>query len=407
MAIIVQKFGGSSLADINCIRGVAEIIKHEALKGNQVVAVVSAMFGNTDNLLQMCREIRPAIDNQAVSEYDVVISSGEQIAAGLVSLALQNIGIAAMSLVNWQIKLRTDSSHTKARIESLENANEILKILASGKVIIVPGFQGISKNDRITTLGRGGSDTSAIAIAIALSAERCDIYKDVDGVYTADPKICTKAKKIDHLSHEEMLELSSTGSKVLQTRAVEIAMRHNFDIYVRSTFKLDNKGTVISSKNIAKSNTICGISHTLKEVMFSITEIENFVAFFDIFLENLEKENIEIDMIINNEYEKNGLELGDLTFAVLDSEVLRLEKIIAKMKDLFKFQTTVNREVAKISIIGAKIDSEKGIAAKMFHVVSKHSIQTLAISTSNIKVSILVSSIFAELAIRVIHDEFF
>lgn len=407
MSIIVQKFGGSSVADINCIKGVAEIAKKEMENGNQVVVIVSAMFGTTDNLLQMCENIKPPIDSQSASEYDVVISSGEQVTAGLLSLAIQSIGVKSVSMSNWQIQLKTDSNYTKSRILAVDNVDEIKKNLNLGKIVVIPGFQGVSQENRSTTLGRGGSDTSAIAIAISLGAERCDIYKDVKGVFTADPRVCKNAKKIDKLSHEEMLELSSTGSKVLQTRAVEIAMRHNFDINVRSTFDLSDKGTIISGRFSESNNVVSGISHTTKEAMFTISEIENFNQFLSVFLQNLKEKNIGIDMIVTNEYEKDGKTLNDLTFSVLQSELSRLELATSQASKIFKFNSNVNKDVVKISIVGLKMEKEHGVASRMFSALLKHKIDILAISTSSIKVSVLTPSYFCELALRIIHDEFF
>lgn len=407
MSIIVQKFGGSSVANVECIQNVAKIIKAEFQKGNKVIAVVSAMFGTTDNLISLCDSIHKASDKMSASEYDAVISSGEQISAGLVAMALINNGIKAVSMNGWQIGLKTDDSYSKARILGLYNKEKILQKLNNGFVVVVPGFQGISSEQRTTTLGRGGSDASAIAIAISIGAARCDIYKDVKGVYTTDPRICENARKIDHLSHEEMLEMSSTGSKVLQTRAVEMAMRHNFPINVRSTFDLSDLGTIISGEKVKKNDIISGISHTAKELLFSINRISNFKDFFSILLESLILHNIEIDILVTNEYQDGDKSFGDISFSLLLTDLHRLKIVIDSMKKLFSFETKINDDVVKISIVGSEINEYSGIAGRLFKALGKYNVPVLSIGSSPIKISTIIPAHFSEFAIKTIHDEFF
>ena len=403
MAIIIQKFGGSSVADIEKINNVARIVQSEVKKKNQVVVVVSAMQGETDRLLGLANQILHPITSEAMSEYDVIASSGEQISAGLLALALQKIKIPAISMLGWQIKLNTTNDHTKGRIIKCSNIKLIQKHLKDKKVVVVAGFQGVTKNHRITTLGRGGSDTSAVAIGIAMNAKRCDIYKDVDGIFTTDPRICKEAKKIDKISIEEMLELSSTGSKVLQVRAVELAMKYNIDICVRPTFNVKNTGTILVSNDQKTKKIVTGISCSANENMINIYKIENSIKFYTELFNEFKTNKIDIDMIIQNE----DNEMSEMTFLANKIDLINIELILKKIKKIAKFdKMTVNENIAKISIVGAKMKNESGILSKTLLALMKNNIDQLAISTSDIKISIVVNEKEKENVVKILHKAF-
>lgn len=407
--IIVQKFGGSSVADVEKIQNVAKIVQKEKNNSNSVVVVVSAMFGETDRLLGLCGEIRKSVDSHAMAEYDSVVASGEQVSAGLLALALQDIGIKAVSMCGWQAGLKTDEFHMKARINSIESSEKMLDLLNNDYVVVVAGFQGIAETNRITTLGRGGSDASAVALAISLNANRCDIYKDVDGVYTTDPRVCSAAKKIDNLSLEEMLELSSTGSKVLQVRAVEMAMRYGMTICVRSTFDLEKPGTMITKNtNPENLSLIAGISHTVNESVITVKKIENIAEFYVTAFGKFLSSNIGTDMIIQNEYLENDKSITDMTFVVNKSEFDRMKVALDEVKTNCAFSDiSVQDDVAKISIVGVNMKNSPGITSKMFIALAKVSINVICISTSDIKISIIVERKYMELAVRTLHEVFF
>lgn len=403
--IIVQKFGGSSLGTIEKIKNVAKIVEKEIKNGNKVITVVSAMQGETDKLLLMAREIANPTDLDLMSEYDVISSTGEQVSAGLLSLALQSIGIKAKSLLNWQIKLRTNSNYTNARIEEIVNSQLIIEELNSKDVIIIAGFQGITDKDRITTLGRGGSDTSAVAVAISVNAERCDIYKDVDGIYTADPRICSEAKKMDEITLEEMLELSSTGSKVLQVRSIELAMKYGMKMCVRSTFDLSKTGTLLV-KELKSENKkpVTGISHTTNEALFYLFSRENFNLIEKELIFKLLNDNIHTDLIVRNSYSKNS---KSISFTVNKSDLSRLNLIIEDLKFKNKLLNwEIKENVCKISLVGFGMKKESGVIGRVFEVLSKFNIEILSVSTSDIKISLIVNSKYLELAVRLLHAEF-
>ena len=406
--IVVQKFGGSSVADVEKIKNVAKIVKHQRDNGDKVVVVVSAMLGKTDELLSLCSGIRQNIDNDAMAEYDAVVASGEQVTAGLLALALQEIGVKAKSMCGWQIGLHTDSSYTKARITSIENVHILQQYLDSENVVVVAGFQGISDDGRISTLGRGGSDTSAIALGISLKADRCDIYKDVDGVYTSDPRICNRAQKIDTMSLEEMLEMSSTGSKVLQVRAVEMAMRYGMPIYVRSTFNLAMAGTMITKDGGSEGENLAGISHTVNESMITVSGIGDISKFYVEILGKFLQNNIGIDMLIQNEYLQDEASFSDITFVINKSEVERMRLTLEDFSGKNVFANfTIQHDIAKISVVGASMRNISGVAAKIFTSLKSESIDILCVSTSDIKVSAVVKVKYIELALRTLHEVFF
>ena len=397
MALIVQKFGGTSVADIECIRNAAKKVKRELDQGNQVAVVVSAMSGVTDQLVDWACQ---ANARPTASEYDVVVASGEQVTTGLFSLMLQGMGIPARSYLGWQIPIKTDGRHSKARIESIE-INGLRDSLAK-EVAIVAGFQGVSETNRITTLGRGGTDTSAVALAAALGADRCDIYTDVDGVYTADPRIVSSARKLDKITYEEMLELASQGAKVLQTRSVEIAMRHNVPLRVLSSFN-ENSGTcVVGEDEIMEKELVSGITYSRDEAKISLIGIPDKPGMASVFFGPLADEGINVDMIVKNVAEKDGT--ADLTFTVpRDSHKQVLEILKTNgAKDGYK-RIVSDPNVAKISVVGVGMRSHAGVARAMFDALGAKGIDVQVISTSEIKISVLVAEEYTELAVRALH----
>ncbi|MFP6713202.1 MAG: aspartate kinase [Rhodospirillales bacterium] len=401
MARIVQKFGGTSVADIERIKNAALRAKAEYDAGNQVVVVVSAMAGVTNQLVEYVDKIGGLYDAR---EYDVVVSSGEQSNAGLMALAIQELGIQARSWLGWQIAIETDDIHGKARITGIAT-DELEKRLANGEIVVVPGFQGISPANRITTLGRGGSDLTAVALAGALNADRCDIYTDVDGIYTTDPRIVAKAQKLDKITYEEMLEMASLGSKVLQTRSVELAMNHKVRVQVRSSFE-DTPGTIVVSEDeIVEQQVVSGISQSKDEAKITLLKIADQPGVAAAIFGPLAEAAVNVDMIVQNISEDGNT--TDLTFTVgrvdLDTAVSVLEK---KQDEIGIGEIVADSDVVKISVVGVGMRSHAGVAQKMFQTLADKGINIKVISTSEIKVSVLVAEEYGELAIRALHTAY-
>lgn len=403
MALIVQKFGGTSVASIERIRSVAGRVKKELDLGNKVAVVVSAMAGVTNQLIGYVHEISPLGTPEAWSEYDQVVSSGEQVTSGLLALALQEMGVPARSFSGWQIPLVTDAAHGKARIAHIA-PEAVQEALDSGMVAVVAGFQGIHQG-RITTLGRGGSDTSAVAIAAALKADRCDIYTDVDGVYTTDPRIVEGARKLEKITYEEMLELASLGAKVLQTRSVEMAMNHGVVVQVLTSFA-DTPGTLlVKEEDIVEQKRITGIAYSRDEARITLTEIANVPGMSAALFGPLADANINVDMIVQNVTEDGRA--TDITFTVSKSDIDRAQAAVDKAKAKLKFKSMhTDRNVAKVSIVGVGMRSHAGIAQTMFKALADKNINILVISTSEIKTSVLIAEEYTELAVRALHAAF-
>lgn len=403
MALIVMKFGGTSVADVEKIENAADKVVKEVERGHKVAVVVSAMSGVTNQLVGYCSEISPLHD---VREYDTVVASGEQVTAGLMAMALQKRGVTARSWLGWQIPIKTNNIHGKARIEEIET-KELHKRLDAGEVLVVPGFQGVTKNKRITTLGRGGSDTSAVALAAALKADRCDIYTDVKGVYTADPRIVPKAKMIPKISYEEMLELASLGSKVLQTRSVEMGAKSGVPIQVLSTFEpylgSDLKGTLVTNEeNIVEQEIVSGIAHNKDEAKVTVVGVEDKPGIAASLFEPLAKAAINVDMIVQNISSRDGK--TDMTFTVPRADLERALKTLEGLNNKLKYETlVVDPKVAKVSVVGIGMRSHAGVANKMFRTLADKGINIQVISTSEIKISVLIQEDYTELAVRSLH----
>ena len=403
MALIVQKFGGTSVATIERIRNVAIKVKKEVDQGNLVAVVVSAMSGVTNQLVGYVQELSPLNTQVAWAEYDQVVSSGEQVTSGLLALALQEMGIPARSFSGWQIPLETDDAFGKARIAQIIPEN-VKQVLSQGMVAVVAGFQG-TYNGRVTTLGRGGSDTSAVALAAALKADRCDIYTDVDGVYTTDPRIVEGARKLDKITYEEMLELASLGAKVLQTRSVEMAMNHQVTVQVLTSFA-DIPGTLlVNEENIVEQKRITGIAYSRDEARITLTEISNVPGMSAALFGPLAESNINVDMIVQNVTEDG--KATDITFTVPKSDLDRALMAVEKAKVQLKFKSMhADRNVAKVSIVGVGMRSHAGVALTMFKALADKNINILVISTSEIKTSVLIAEEYTELAVRALHAAF-
>ncbi|MBL4692524.1 MAG: aspartate kinase [Magnetovibrio sp.] len=401
MALIVMKFGGTSVGDIERIQNVAKRVKSEVDAGNQVAVVVSAMSGVTNQLVDYVTSVTPLYDTR---EYDVVVSSGEQVTSGLLALALQDLGIPARSWMGWQLPVNTDDAHGKARIIGIE-AEELLKRLAAGEVAVVPGFQGLGTDNRITTLGRGGSDTSAVALAAALNADRCDICTDVDGVYTTDPRIVSKAKKLDRVTFEEMLEMASLGAKVLQTRSVEVAMKHGVRLQVRSSFS-DEPGTlVVNEDEIVEQELISGIAYSRDEAKITLVGVSDQPGVAALIFGPLAEAAINVDMIVQNVSDDG--KSTDMTFTVTMRDLDKaLETVRDHAKEFGYKELISDADVVKISVIGVGMRSHAGIAQRMFQALAEKGINIQVISTSEIKVSVLIPEEYTELALRSLHTAY-
>ena len=401
MARIVMKFGGTSMAGIERIRHVAGLVRREAETGNEVLVVVSAMAGETDRLIQFCREAAALHDSK---EYDVVVASGEQVTAGLLAMTLQNMGLKARSFMGWQL-VKASAVHGNARVEAIERS-ALDEALTTGTIAVIPGFQGVSEDGRVATLGRGGSDTSAVAIAAGVHADRCDIYTDVDGVYTTDPRIVPKASKLDTITYEEMLELTGVGAKVLQTRSVGLAMRENLPLRVLSAFE-DRPGTEIVAElgETMEHNAIAGIAADRNEARITLTGIADQPGMLARVIAPLAEAGIAVDMIVHAATPDRGS--SDLTFTVARASLAQAAAVLDAARATIGFKDMLTDEaVAKVSIVGVGIRSNPALAATMFRTLAERNINLLAVSASEIKVSVLVAEEQMELAVRVLHSAF-
>lgn len=401
MARIVQKFGGTSVADIDRIKAVAQRVKRAVDAGDEVAVVVSAMSGTTNQLVEWTRAVSPMHDAR---EYDVVVSAGEQITVGLMAMALQDIGVDARSWLGWQIPMETDDVHGRARIEDVK-ADEIVRRFGLGQVAVMAGFQGIASDNRITTLGRGGSDTSAVALAAAIDADRCDIYTDVDGIYTSDPRIVTRARKLDKITYEEMLEMASLGAKVLQTRSVELAMNHRVRLQVLSSFE-DAPGTlVVDEEEIVEQEIVSGIAHSGNEAKITLVRVPDNPGIAAAIFGPLSEASIIVDMIVQNVSEDGNA--TDLTFTVPKDDLSRTMEVLEAAQDELGFERVVgDPDVVKISVVGVGMRSHAGVAMRMFQALADKGINIQVISTSEIKISVLVSDAYTELALRSLHTAY-
>jgi aspartate kinase len=402
MSRIVMKFGGTSMAGIERIRSVAQRVRREAEAGNEVLVVVSAMAGETDRLVQLCREAAPLHDPK---EYDVVVASGEQVTAGLLAMTLQAMDLNARSFMGWQL-VKASGVHGNARVDTVEAAL-LDEALSGGTVAVIPGFQGVSSDGRLATLGRGGSDTSAVAIAAGVKADRCDIYTDVDGVYTTDPRIVPRAQKLSQMTFEEMLELAGVGAKVLQVRSVGLAMRENLPLRVLSAFE-DAPGTDIVAELSGaqmERNLIAGIAADRNEARVTLTGVPDRPGTVATVIAPLADAGIQLDMIVHAATPNAGF--SDLTFTVPRASLAQAMAVIEQRRGKIGYAELVTDDgVAKVSIVGVGIRSNPQLAAKMFEVLAERQINLLAVSTSEIKVSALIAEAELELAVRVLHSAF-
>ncbi len=409
MALIVQKFGGTSVGDIARIQNVAKKVKAELDKKNQVIVVVSAMSGVTNQLVSYCNEVSALMSDESLAEYDAVIASGEQITCGLLALELQSMGYQARSFLGWQIPVVTDDVHSKARIDEIDG-KFLLEALKTHHVIVIAGFQGVNQaTNRVTTLGRGGSDTSAVAIAAAVKADLCDIYTDVDGVYTTDPRITDRACKLNKIAYEEMLEMAYSGSKVLQTRSVAMAMSHNVRVRVLSSFQevTENSGTILvnNEEEIMERRVITGISYSKNDVRITLSRMPDHPGLSASIFGVLAKKEVNIDMIVQNA-SADGKSV-DITFTTSKDELERAKAALDSVKNEVKYeQISIDENVAKISVIGVGMVSHSGVAHTMFKTLADKGINILVISTSEIKISVLIAREYGELAVRVLHTAY-
>ncbi len=398
---IVMKFGGTSLADVERIKAVAVRVKREVDAGHEAAVVVSAMAGTTNQLVGWTNAVAPLHDAR---EYDTVVAAGEQVNSGLLALALQDLGISARSWQGWQIPIETDDAHGKARIRRIETA-ELDKRMSRGEVPVVSGFQGRGSDNRITTLGRGGSDTSAVALAAALGADRCDIFTDVDGVYTSDPRIVAKARKLDKITYEEMLEMASLGAKVLQIRSVEMAMKHHVRLQVLSSF-VDRPGTlVVDEDEIVEQELVSGIAYSRDEAKITLIQVPDRPGVAASIFGPLAEANINVDMIVQNTSERG--DTTDLTFTVTKADLERANKVLHDRHGDLKFAALQSDpNVVKVSVIGVGMRSHAGIAQRMFRALAEKGINIQVISTSEIKISVLIAEEYTELAVRSLHTAY-
>lgn len=402
MAKIAMKFGGTSVADLDRIRHVAGLVAKEVSRGHQVAVVVSAMAGETNKLVGWTRELSALHDAR---EYDVIVASGEQVTAGLLAVALGAIGVSARSWMGWQIPIRTSAMHGSARIEGID-PTVLNERLGQGQVAVVAGFQGIASDNRISTLGRGGSDTSAVAVAAAIKADRCDIYTDVDGVYTTDPRIVPKARRLEKIAFEEMLEMASLGAKVLQTRSVEIAMLYRVPVRVLSSFAPDAGGTLLcDEEDIVEKKPVTGIAYSRDEAKISLMKIPDRPGIAAAIFGPLADSGVNVDMIVQNVSEDGRR--TDLTFTCARSELARALDALEKAGPSIGYrEITSDANVAKVSIIGIGMRAHPGVAQTMFRTLSDKGINIQVISTSEIKVSVLIAEEYVELAVRALHSAY-
>ncbi|PIE11262.1 MAG: aspartate kinase [Rhodobacterales bacterium] len=406
MPILVMKFGGTSVANIDRIRRAAKRVAREVANGYEVIVCVSAMSGRTNELVGWVEEISPLYDAR---EYDAVVSSGENITAGLMSLVLQEMDVPARSWQGWQVPVRTTNAYSSARFEEIGTEAINAKFAEGMKVAVVAGFQGVSGENRITTVGRGGSDTTAVAFAAAFGAERCDIYTDVDGVYTTDPRICEGARKLDKIAFEEMLELASLGAKVLQTRSVELAMRYNVKLRVLSSFEDngDNGGTLVCpEEDIMENNVVAGVAYSRDEAKMTLISVADRPGVSAAIFSPLSEAGVNVDMIVQNIADDGRT---DMTFSCPTNQVARAQAAMEEAKakgDINYHDLVADKGVAKVSVVGIGMRSHTGVAAKMFEALSAEGINIKVITTSEIKISVLIDRKYMELAVQALHDAF-
>jgi len=402
VALVVQKFGGTSVGSVERIRNVAKRALAAQKEGNDVVVIVSAMSGETNRLLKLAHEVAQVPDAR---EMDVIAATGEQVTSALLSLAIQAEGGQARSLLGHQVKILTDGAFTKARIKAIEGS-KIFSTVKKGQIAVVAGFQGVDENGDITTLGRGGSDTTAVAVAAAIGADACEIFTDVDGVYTTDPNICPSARKISKISYEEMLELASLGAKVLQIRSVEIAMKYGVPVHVRSSFN-DSPGTWVTGEDKALEDVVvAGVAYDKNEARVNVIGLHDKPGIVAELFSAMAEKNISVDMIIQNA-SQNASDRADVTFTLPTTDLVRAKPFIEEVgKRLGAEEVRYDEDVVKVSIVGLGMRSHAGIAARMFRILAAEGINIQAISTSEIKVSCLVHQKYTELAVRALHDGF-
>jgi len=400
MSIVVQKFGGTSVGSIEKIRNVAERVIQTKKEGNQVVVVLSAMAGQTDALIKLAHEVCPEPDAR---ELDVLMSTGEQVSVALFAMTVKSMGYEARSLLGFQVGILTDSLYGKARIHEV-NADRLVAELEEGKILAVAGFQGTDEFGNITTLGRGGSDTTAVAIAAALGAEVCEIFTDVDGVYTTDPNICPKAKKMEFISYDEMLEMSSMGAKVLELRSVEFAKKFNVPIHVRSTFNQERGTMVVPETKDMEKVVVSGVAYNKNEARVTITKVPDRPGVAGQIFEPVFRAGIIVDMIVQNTSEEGRT---DLTFTVPKTDFLKTMKLVSDVAQKIGAEKVLGDEdIAKVSIVGVGMRSHAGVAQRMFRALADENINIMMISTSEIKVSVVIEEKYTELAVRVLHKAF-
>ena len=401
MALVVQKYGGTSVGDVERIRNVAKRVLKTKNQGHEVVVVVSAMAGETDKLIRLAQQVTPSPDER---EMDVLVSTGEQVSIALLAIALKDMGAEAKSYLGFQIKIATDSAFGKARIAGIES-EKMLNDLKKGRVVVVAGFQGVDESDNITTLGRGGSDTTAVAIAAALKADVCEIYTDVDGVYTADPNICSKARKLSKISYDEMLEMASLGAKVLQIRSVEFAKKYNVPVHVRSSFN-DNPGTIVRKEDKEMEKVVVsGVTYNKNEAKVEIMRVPDVPGMAAKIFKPLADANIVVDMIIQTSSTEKGC--ADVAFTVPKSDFAKTLQIVKDtIKEYSGKEVKSNEDIAKVSIVGVGMRSHSNVATQMFSALAKEGVNIQMISTSEIKISCIIDSKYTELAVRALHDAF-
>lgn len=401
MALVVQKYGGTSVGDIERIRNVARKVINTKNQGHEVVVVVSAMAGETDKLIRLAQQITPTPDER---ELDVLVSTGEQVSIALLAIALKTMGTDSKSYLGFQIKIATDSAFGKARITGIES-EKIQNDLKNGRVVVVAGFQGADESDNITTLGRGGSDTTAVAIAAAMKADVCEIYTDVDGVYTTDPNVCPKARKLSKISYDEMLEMASLGAKVLQIRSVEFAKKYDVPIHVRSSFN-DNPGTIVCKEDEEMERVVVsGVTYNKNEAKIEIMRIPDIPGVAAKLFKPIADSSIVVDMIIQTSSTEKGY--ADVAFTVPKSDFAKTLQIVrTALKELGGKEVNADENIAKVSIVGVGMRSHSSVATKMFSALAKEGINIQMISTSEIKISCIIDSKYTELAVQALHDAF-
>jgi aspartate kinase len=401
MALVVQKYGGTSVGDAERIRNVARRVLSTKNQGHEVVVVVSAMAGETDKLIRLAQQVTPNPDER---EMDVLVSTGEQVSIALLTIALKDLGADAKSYLGFQIKIATDSAFGKARITGIES-EKVLNDLKNGRIVVVAGFQGVDESDNITTLGRGGSDTTAVAVAAALKADVCEIYTDVDGVYTTDPNICSKARKLYKISYDEMLEMASLGAKVLQIRSVEFAKKYDVPIHVRSSFN-DNPGTIVCKEDKEMERVVVsGVTYNKNEAKIEVMRLPDIPGVAAKLFKPIADANIVVDMIIQTQSTEKGC--ADVAFTVPKSDFTKTLQIVKEtVKELGGKEVSADENIAKVSIVGVGMRSHSNVATQMFSALAKEGINIQMISTSEIKISCIIDSKYTELAVRALHDAF-